>query len=59
MSALAQEANAEPDSNPTAPASPAADEGAARCPARLIRCERVLRQRTRSVLLVLDRVGDP
>ena len=29
------------------------------CPPRVIRCERVLRKRTKSVLLVLDRITDP
>ena len=29
------------------------------CPPRVIRCERVLRKRTKSVLLVLDRIHDP
>jgi len=29
------------------------------CPPRVVRCERVLRKRTKSVLLVLDRITDP
>ena len=29
------------------------------CPPRVVRCERVLRRRTKSVLLVLDRITDP
>ena len=29
------------------------------CPPRVIRCERVLRKRTKSLLLVLDRITDP
>ena len=29
------------------------------CPSRVVRCERVLRRRTKSVRLVLDRITDP
>ena len=34
-------------------------EPSSQCPPRVVRCERVLRKRTKSVLLVLDRITDP
>ena len=40
-------------------AEPSDTAEASQCPPRVIRCERVLRKRTKSVLLVLDRITDP
>ena len=58
-SAFAKNARAPNAFDDSAGHGPMQAEPSNQCPPRVVRCERVLRKRTKSVLLVLDRITDP